>query len=382
MYYINFKKIEVFSFVVVFFFLLLPLEIGAQHAGEELAVEVKHNPADVRSAEIEKILNQAVVMELEQSGLKGVVLQGGSEKYKPDLIINGQYLLEQDTLKLEYRLQSAAADKQIANMQINTPVTHFLDRIVADAVKELLYKGRDEVNRIALAKQKQNKQEQEEQKEETPVVIERADRATEPRDKPEPEQQQEKDQKDQERRKFEDEQRQWGVEAEVKISGAYMIGRVSEYLPYGLLIEGHFSYPVVQGEKISWRMGGSLGVLRFTSSVDYKAGYVKTLVPLGLLTELKLEKHSNLTFRFWWSAGAALRLNYEDEAINKVLAPALPYTNIGIGVGVPLSSDRLGFSAGVSGMGLFHLYEDSTGGDVRMETLLGINCDLGIVWRM
>lgn len=343
---------------------LLPFSLLAQTTGDELIVGVDHSPAgDERDAKIVDILDRAAIMELEASGLRGRPIQDKTEEFSPDLSLNGRYLEQQEMLKLEYRLQETSTGKQIAAIQLDTAVSHFLDRAVADAVQELLHRGREDINRILLAKQ-----EQKQQKSEMEDVAEgeaEADLLPKPGDARRP------------RR----------GEAEATFSGAYMLGRAAEYLPYGLLLEGRFSYPVMQGEKIAWRLGGTLGVARFFSAVDYKAGYVKTLLPLGLLTEVRvskagLNKQSSWAFRCWWTAGAALRLSHEDEEVNKVLAPAFPYAKMGIGALLPLGFDRLSLAAGFSGVGLFHLYEAPGGGEIRLETILGINIDLGIVWRM
>ena len=324
---------------------------------------VNHSPfEDDRDMKIETILDRTALMELEEFGLDGMILKDMPPEIRPDLKITGRYRLRQDILELRYSLQEASTGKKISEIQISTPVTHFLDRDVADAVRELLHKGNDEIDRIARATQEQSTQEPAPQGDKTAAVIEREDRKAEPDPGAE--------------------QLPRRVEAEARGSGTHMLGRSSEYLPYGLLLEGRISYPLVEGEKMVWRLGASAGVIRFSSAVDYKAGYIKTLVPLGVLTELRLRKKTGLMYRVWWTAGAALRPSYQDEVVDELLAPALPYTGMGIGVLVPFTSERFGLSAGLSGMGLFHLYEDSAGGEVHLEALLGINLDLGIVWRM
>lgn len=359
----NLNQTKVFIFFLSWFILLLPLGLEAQNAEKNMMVGVNHSPFEGdRNGKIENILNRTAIMELEQSGLKGVLLQDSPQETSPELKLTGHYLQQQDMLQIEYELEEAATGKQIAEIQINTALTHFLDRAVANAVKDLLQKGRDEIERIAQAKQQQDEQQQDKQERETGAVAERADSETEQELKPD--------------------HQPGGVLSEVKFSGSSMFGRASEYMPYGLLIEGRFSYPLVQKEEIAWRIGGTVGVIRFLSAVEYKAGYVKTLVPLGVLTELQLSKKSNWTFRGWWTAGAALRLPYQDEVVDKLLAPALPYTNMGIGALVPLGADRLRLAVGISGMGLFHLYEEPEGDAVKVEPLLGMNFDLGIVWRM
>lgn len=372
-------QIRLIFFIVSVCILLLPLRLWAQTAGEGLIVMVTHDSAgDNRNVKIEDIMNRVAVMRLEQAGLKAVVLQESQEELSAELKITCRYLEQQDTLKLEYQLKVASTGKRVAEIRITTPVNHFLDRVVADAVDELLHTGRDEIKRIALAKLKWAMQEPAKQEGMTSVVVEETDRETELEEKSEPEP--EDMPKAAQLRGTEHQRRR--IETESKVSGAYMLGPVSEHLPYGLLMEGRFSYPVVRGEKMAWRVGGSLGVIHFASAVSYKAGYVKILVPLGLLTEVKLRKKSGWTFNIWWAVGAALRPTHENEMVDKLLAPAFPYTNMGIGVQVPFNSDRLGVSAGFSGMGLFYLYEDTAVGEVKTEILLGLNFDLGIVWRM
>jgi hypothetical protein len=342
----NVYHLKLFILTVGFFFLLLPSELEALKNGGVLMVEVSHSPAgDYQNIKIEDILNRSAVMVLEQAGLKGVVLKGVPEESNPELKISCRYLQQQDMLKLEYQLQETITGKRIAEIQISASVSHFLDRTVGSAVQELLHKGQDEINRIVLAMQ-----ESEPASVSEPVV--------------EPEQM---------RKRF---------SAEVKVSGVYMLGHSFEHLPYGLLIEGRFSYPMVQSRNIAWQLGVSLGMVRFLSAVDYKASYMKTLLPLCLLTELRLKTRNDWIFRLWMAAGAAVRPPHENDVVNALLAPAFPYTNMGIGFHLPLSARGLGLSAGLSGMGILHLYEDSATGKVQIETLLGVNIDLGMVWRI
>lgn len=374
MFFINLNRIKFIPLIVGLCILLLPLSLWAQTAEESLIVEVKHRPANAdRNAKIEEVLNKAAVIALEHSGLKVAVSQESPEEFSPELKITCRYLEQQDKLKLEYRLQVAATGKEIAEVQVEASLSHFLDRAVSNAVKELLHKGQNEIDQIAQAKQKQAAADT--QKRESAVAVEERDTSTKPEDKLKTEQE------------IRSGRRPWRVEAEAKVSGAYMLSQTSEYLPYGLLVEGRFTYPLVQGEQMAWRLGGSLGMVRFFSADDHKAEYIKTLVPLALVSELRLKKavlnrNNDWVFRFWWTAGAALRPPYEDEMVDELLAPAFPYANIGIGTQIPLGSDRLCLSTGFSGMGLFHLYEESDGGEVKIEKVLGINIDLGIVWRM
>ncbi|MFO7849854.1 MAG: hypothetical protein R6V67_07835 [Spirochaetia bacterium] len=361
--YLNVNRIKFLFLIFLLSILLLPIKLWAQDAGEGLIVWVKHNPAgDNRNEKIENIMDRVAVMKLEQSGLKGVVIEDIPDEFSPELKLSCRYLQKEDMLKLDYRLQVAATGKRVAEIQVDTPVTHFLDREVANAVNELLHKSRDEIDRIARAKQEQNKQRQAKQEEMTTVDAGGTGRET--------------------GRERSTEQRRRRVEAGNRVSGVYMLGQTSEYLPYGLLMEGRLSFPLLQGEKMAWRLGGSLGVMRFSSAVNYKAEYVKTLVPLGLLTEVSLRIKSGWTFRLCWASGAAVRPTHDNETVDKLLAPALPYTNIGFGVQVPFISDKLHFVTGISGMGLFHLYEVPPAGKIKTETLLGINFDLGIVWRI
>ena len=349
---INVNQIKYIFYRVSVCIILLPSALQAQNTGGALLIGVQHNPAgNERDTRIENIMNRAVIMELEQSGLQGVVLQEIPDGFTPELTITGWYLEQKNMLKLEYQLQEVARGKEFARIQLNTPITHFLDRVVANAVKELLQESQDQITRIAQEKQEQEKQQQDMQGEEPTPVAETTEQ----------------------RRR---------IEAEARVSGAYILGRAAEHLPYGVLLEGRLSYPVVQGEQLAWRLGGSVGVLRFFPSVDYKANYVKTLVPLGLLSEVSVRREGSLAFTLWWTAGAALRPPYENEIIDKLLAPAFPYTSMGSGAQVPLTSDKLYLVTGLSGMGLFYLYEASDSGEVKTETILGANFDLGIGWRM
>ena len=50
-------------------------------------------------------------MELEQSGLQGVVLQEIPDGFTPELTITGWYLEQKNMLKLEYQLQEVARGK-------------------------------------------------------------------------------------------------------------------------------------------------------------------------------------------------------------------------------------------------------------------------------
>jgi len=346
---------RVLFLTILLLWVLTPFSLLGQEADQRVQVGVEYTPKAEPSSKVERILERTTLMELEQAGLYGVLLEDYDRKNPPELIIDGLYEQKNDLLELEYRMSNTKKETLVAELQMETQVNLFLDRTVSSAIKKLLNKAEEEINLIVKAQQAET---QGQEKMQEPGLVAEAETESMA------------------------EHKSSRFQFETGATGMMLLGQAGEHLPYAMQQYGGFLYTLNTGAPMPIQLGGTVELLRFFPSMSYKAGYLKTLLPLGLKSQIQVRHKRTWNVAGWMVVGGAFRLSDNETLVEDLLTPVLPYTSAGGSILIPLQDSRFALSIQLSGKALFHLYDDRETGKIKVETIIGLGLGLGFVWRV
>lgn len=374
---------------ILFFFLgwtlFHPSGLEAQEEDMMVSVAVVHSSLSERDADLERILGRMVLLKLDSAGLKGSKYDAAELKVFSDetedlndsltalrseftgdheLFLFGRYEAQGAAFSIRYKLFNLESLEEIATSQGSGEINLFLDRIVNDTLQKLLVTASDEIVRIEERKAA-DLQEQAE-------LVE-ANAAIEDVDGKEAES------------KGSDEKRlipEGGVRYQTSLSTSYimLLGISTVQFSFGLDTQTSFYYRLGDLGGHALQVGVSTGYLRLFPAEEYKGGYLRNFIPLGVGMRFCFRRNKE---PFWYTElliGGAFRMDL-DTTVAEVLSPVLPYLRFYSGIRTLRFGDYSHLILHVSGLGLFNFYKEDSSDTLHTDMIAGLAPGAHVSWR-
>lgn len=376
------------TMLILFFFLgwtsIDPSGLAAQEEDGTVSIVVVHTSLTERDADLERILNRMVLIELRRSSVQGSTydltdrIASLNEKSDvrellsllqsklPDgaeLLILGLYEAQSTDFSIHYRLFNMNSLQEIASSSGSGEINIFLDRIVLHAVQELLSAGSEEIAQIEerTAMRSSGSEEKEAELESG---------------------HQEEDPLRAEKRRTTQSLSEDGVRYQTYLSSSYIFltGKSKEQFSFGIDAQSSFYYRLVSPGGHALQLGVSTGYLRLFPAEDYKARYMRNFIPLAAGLRFTFQRQSQPIGYAEVLIGGAFRMDL-DTTVAEVLSPVLPYLRFYGGIRALRFGDYSHLILHVSGFGLFNFYKEDSDDVLHVEMLSGIASGLYVSWR-